>query len=351
MDTVLVILVLLIVIALLGSIGYFFVREAGPENAQQWLTAPRQLRDSVTALVTRPPGSRIDGSEPGVKLEPGAVRQGGNRNRLEAPPEATLAMAIDDSALRELKEELHDELRRATGLTREFDARLNRMESVVAEAPRQQEEFNRALREQDERRQREVDRLERELGTMRLTLGSYGERRGEALADFYGHLARVEVALAAVVNPMLLPGESLTLPPEMLPETMVWANWNDVGERAFAFGNAFNQNRFVLEPETADQIERFIVTLRQVLTRDVYPAVRNGSASPAQIAQMRTGLQTIVRDLPAIRRRLEDAYRLTSDSASTAAPSPDTASSANGSADERAGDETTPLRMRNTSRD
>lgn len=319
MDTVLVVLVMLVVIALLGSIGYFFVREAGPENAQQWLTAPKQLKDSVTALVSRPVDARpIDGREPGVKLEAGAMRSASTGNRLSSSPASPVALALDDSALRELKEELHGELRHATGLTREFDARLVRMEAALTEAQKVPDEVDRALRDQDDRRQREVDRLEQELATIRLTMGTYGERRGEALADFYGHLARVEVAMSAVVNPMLLPGESLTLPPEMLQETLVWNNWSDVGERAFAFGNVFNQNRFVLEPAIADRIEAFIVTLRQVLTRDVYPAVRGGNPSAAQIAQMRFGLESIVRDLPVMRRLLENAYRLTSGSASPA---------------------------------
>ncbi|MGI8483541.1 MAG: hypothetical protein ACR2OU_04685 [Thermomicrobiales bacterium] len=313
MDTVLVILVMLVVIVLLASIGYFFVREAGQENVQEWLTAPKQLKDSVKAFVSRPVNARtIDGREPGVKLEAGGGRMSGNR--LPSPSSSSVAVALDDSALRELKEELHGELRHATGLTREFDARLVRMESALTEAQKVPEEVDRALRDQDDRRQREVDRLEQELATIRLTMGTYGERRGEALADFYGHLARVEVAMSAVVNPMLLPGESLTLPPEMLQETLVWNNWSDVGERAFAFGNVFNQNRFVLEPETADQIEAFIVTLRQVLTRDVYPAVRGGHPSAAQIAQMRSGLESIVHDLPIVRRLLENAYRLTSGS-------------------------------------
>jgi len=313
MDTVLVILVMLVVIALLVSIGYFFVREAGQENVREWLTAPKQLKDSVTALVSRPAGARtIDGSEPGVKLESGAMRRGGDRLTPSSSSKSSVAVAVDDSALRDLREEVHGELRHASGLTREFDARLVRMESALTKAQQVPGEVDRALRDQDERRQREIERLEQELTTMRLTMGTYGERRGEALANFYGHLARVEVVMAAVVNPMLLPGESLTLPPEMLQETLVWNNWSDVGECAFAFGNVFNQNRFILEPETASKIETFIVTLRQVLTRDVYPAVRGGNPSATQIAQMRSGLESIVHDLPVVRRLLEDAYRLTS---------------------------------------
>lgn len=327
MDTVFVILVLLIVVALLVSIGYFFVREAGPENAQQWLATPRQLRDSIVAVVTRPTSARpIDGNEPGVKLEPGPIR------RFSGRLGSGSSMALEVSVLNELKDEIHDELRHAMGVTRDVDARLNRMETALIEVSRAPEEVSRSIRERDERQQHELERLQQELGMIRLTVGTYAQRRGEAVADVYAHLARVEVALAAVINPMLLPGESLALPTELLPEALSWNTWSDVGERAFAFGNAFNQNRFVLDESVATQIEAFIVRLRQVLTRDVYPAVRDGNPTSFQIAQMRGGLNAIVQDLPNVRRLLESAYRTGSEAASALAASTTAASAPSESA-------------------
>ena len=309
MDTVLVVLVLIVVLALLAGIGYFFVREAGQENVQEWLTAPRQLKQSVSAFVARP--AAVSGHDPGVKVDPALARPAGASGRVVAGPaqEPALPYAFDATALRDLRDEFRDELRQAATLTREFDARLTRMESALTDVRRMPDDVGRSLREQEDRRQREFDRLQHEIGTMRLTLGRWGERRGEALAEVYGNLAKVEVALAAVVNPMLLPGEVLVLPGEFTPEALQWNAWGEVGERAFAFGNAFNQNRYVLDEELAVQVETFIMSLRQGLTRDVFPAVRDGNPTDAQLAQMRAGLTAIVAELPAVRRTIEASYR------------------------------------------
>jgi len=311
MDTVLVVLVLIVVLALLAGIGYFFVREAGQENVQAWLTAPRQLKQSVAAFVARPAASTVSGHDPGVKLDPALARPAGASGRVVAGPaqEPALPYAFESAALRDLRDEFRDELRQAATLTREFDARLTRMESTLSDVRRMPDEVGRSLREQEDRRQREFDRLQHEIGTMRLTLGRWGERRGEALAEVYGNLAKVEVALAAVVNPMLLPGETLVLPGEFAPEALQWNAWGEVGERAFAFGNAFNQNRYVLDEALAVQVESFIMSLRQGLTRDVFPAVRDGNPTDAQIAQMRAGLEAIVAELPSVRRTIEVSYR------------------------------------------
>ena len=311
MDTVLVVLVLVVVLALLAGIGYFFVREAGQENVQAWLTTPRQFKQSVSAFVARPASSTVSGHEPGVKVDPAIARTGGASGRVVPGPaqEPALPYGFDGAALRDLRDEFRDELRQAATITREFDARLTRMESALTDVRRMPDDVGRSLREQEDRRQREFDRLQHEIGTMRLTLGRWGERRGEALADVYSNLAKVEVALAAVVNPMLLPGETLVLPAEFTSEALQWNAWGEVGERAFAFGNAFIQSRYVLDDELATQIEAFIMTLRQGLTRDVFPAVRDGNPTDAQIAQMRSGLAAVIAELPSVRRTIEVSYR------------------------------------------
>lgn len=311
MDTVLVMLVLIVVLALLAGIGYFFVREAGQENVQEWLTAPRQLKQSVSAFVARPAASTVSGHDPGVKVDPAIARMRGASGRVVAGPaqDSALPYALDGAALRDLRDEFRDELRQAATITRDFDSRLMRMESTLSDVRRMPEDVGRSLREQEDRRQREFERLQHEIGTMRLTLGSWGERRGESLADIYGNLAKVEVALAAVVNPMLLPGETLVLPAEFTPEALQWNAWGEVGDRAFAFGNAFNQSRYVLDEGLAVQVESFIMTLRQGLTRDVFPAVRDGSPTDVQLAQMRSGLAAIIAELPSVRRTIEISYR------------------------------------------
>ena len=220
-----------------------------------------------------------------------------------------MALTIDDEALRELKEEFQSELRQAVGRSREFDARLTRIEASATDEPRISAQVSEEIAGVREHHRVEIEQLYIRLESVKQRAGSYGERRGEALAELYGNLARVEAALAAVVNPMLLPGEPLSIPAELPAEALDWNNWGDVGERAYGFGNVFNQNRLVLDKDTGDEIEKFIATLRQGLTGSVYPNVRVAKPTADQIAQMRSGLQAIVAELPKVRRNIEDAYR------------------------------------------
>jgi hypothetical protein len=216
---------------------------------------------------------------------------------------------VDDSALRSLREEVLGELRQAAGRSREFDVRLARIEHEAAAAPDISTEMRGELAGLREKQQMEFERIEVTLRSVQVRAGSYGQRRGEALASLYASLARVESSLASVVNPMLLPGESLTLPADLPAEAMTWATWSDVGEAAYTFGDVFNQNRLLLDPSTADDIGRFIATLRQALTGSVYPTVRDGKPNSDRLVQMRSGLESIVAALPVVRRQIEDAYR------------------------------------------
>jgi hypothetical protein len=201
------------------------------------------------------------------------------------------------------------ELREAAGRGREFDARLARIEYQSSTTPDFSAEVHNEIAELRQRQQVEIERIDISLRSVHLRAGSYGQRRGEALANLYASLARVESSLASVVNPMLLPGEALALPAELPAEAMTWASWSDVGEAAYTFGDVFNQNRLLLDPGTADDIGRFIATMRQALTGSVYPTVRDGRPSAERVTQMRSGLEAIVAALPVVRRQIEDAYR------------------------------------------
>jgi hypothetical protein len=300
METVVVILVLVVLLVLFGGAGYFFVRETGWENARLWLTAPRQFRQ-ITGSARGKDESRDD-------LETETTRLSDTRRGMRFGDAGPMTVALDDNALRELREELHGELTRAAGLTREFDARLTRMEETLSATRQLPEEIGLSIKEQEARTRRRLEKLRVEINATRISGSPFGQKRSDALADLYGHLARVEAALAGVVNPMLLPGEPLSVPEEFYSDTLVWANWNDVGERAYAFGEVFNQNRFVLEPDVADRIERFIGTFRQALTGTVYLVLHSDNRSPSQLAQMRGGLESIVSALPPLRRELETAY-------------------------------------------
>lgn len=295
METVVVILVLFVLLALFGGAGYLFVRETGWDNARLWLTSPGRMRQGSidqAASEPLPDSSRTP--------HPRSSGQG-------APP-----LALDETALRNLREELQGELARAAGVTRDFDARLTRIEADVSTARHLPDVIASSVQKTEARTRKRLEKLRVELQAVRKLENPFGQRRVDALARLYGQLAQVEAALAAVINPMLLPGEPLKVPDELYDDTLEWSNWGDVGERAYSFGEAFNQTRFVLEPELADHIESFIGTFRQALTDTVYPIVQNQARTPAQVSQMRTGLMMIAQALPPVRREIEMAYRTTS---------------------------------------
>lgn len=315
MDTVVVIIVLITLLVLFGGAAWFFVRETGVENARLWLTSPRQVRQIVTPFR----GSQADDlAQPDPAQAPQGIPQG---------PEHRII--LDDTRLRELAEELRGELTRAAGKTREFDARLTRLEGDLASAKEElaeerlmakalPETVDKTVHEVETRTSRRITRLRTQLETARKADSPYSARRCEAIAELYNRLARTDAALAAVTNPMLLPGEPLRVPDTLFDDTLEWENWADVGERAYEFGEAFNQNRLMLEPKLASDVERFISTLREALTDTIYPVVRHNAPTPAQKVQLRNGLVRVMESIAPIRRELEDAYR-----AATAAQLPD----------------------------
>lgn len=309
MDTFIVLIVLITLLGLFGGAGWFFVRETGMENAKLWLTSPRQMRQVVTPFRS--------GGEANAQELDAAGRT------MPLPDAEPPVPALDDRRLRELAEELRGELTRASGLTRDFDARLTRIEQDVVAAKSLPETLHQTVddRVRDvDSRVRDVDlkvrkrysRLKSELQTIRQADTPYAERRADAISGIYTRLARVEAALAAVVNPMLLPGEPLRVPESLFDDTLVWDNWADVGERAYEFGEMFNGNRLLLDPELADTVEEFICTLREALTDTIYPVVRHNSPTSAQTAQLRNGLERVVGSLAPLRRELEDAFRVIS---------------------------------------
>ena len=135
-----------------------------------------------------------------------------------------------------------------------------------------------------------------------------GSRRPDVSADLYARLARLEAALAAVTNPILLPGEAYAPPDEFLPEALIWENWNEVGERAFSLAEAYSSQRLHLSEETRDDIELFVTTLRTLLTRSVYPNLQL-EPDAAHQAALRSALEEIAGEIPKARQKLEREYR------------------------------------------
>ncbi|MBA3379641.1 MAG: hypothetical protein H0T93_12225 [Chloroflexia bacterium] len=309
MDMFWLIVILIIVIALFAYVAYLYMKEAGDKGPQLWLTGSRKIRESMAARTYL--GSTTQRSSPVQDAAP-VAEEVASLDLASSPRQIAprnLALALDDEALRDLREEFQHELRQAVGRSREFDVRLTRIETSSGEPvtiPVQVSEEIAGLRDHH---RVEIERLQVSLESVRERAGSYGERRGVALAELYSCLARVESALAAVVNPMLLPGEPLSIPRDLPAEALVWDTWGDVGERAYGLGNIFNENRLVLDAATGDAIAEFIATLRQGLTGSIYPNVRLAKPSADQLAQMRSGLEAIVAELPNVRRTIEDAYR------------------------------------------
>lgn len=145
-------------------------------------------------------------------------------------------------------------------------------------------------------------------GTTRRVADRMMEREIDALAELYTRLARLQAALAAVTQPMLLPGEPYHPAAELLPESLVWENWKDVGERAFALADHFNAHRLVLPAPLAAELAAFITTLRGELTGAIYPNLRP-DASTGQRQTLQGALSHLATDLPIVRERLELAYR------------------------------------------
>jgi hypothetical protein len=135
-----------------------------------------------------------------------------------------------------------------------------------------------------------------------------GGRRPEVSADLYARLARLEAALAAVTNPILLPGEAYAPPAEFLPEALIWENWNEVGERAFSLADAYSAQRLHLSRQTRDEVDVFVTTLRILLTRSVYPNLQL-EPDAAQQTALRAALDEIATELPKVRQTLEWEYQ------------------------------------------
>lgn len=134
------------------------------------------------------------------------------------------------------------------------------------------------------------------------------DRRLEVSADLYARLARLESALSAVSNPILLPGEAYAPPAELLTEALIWENWNEVGERAFALADAYSAQRLHLSDRTRDDLGRFVTELRLLLTRSVYPNLQT-DPDAAQQAALRAALEEIAAELPTVRAALDREYR------------------------------------------
>lgn len=207
-----------------------------------------------------------------------------------------------------------------------LDARLDRLEQQISElrhlVERQQVEAREAADRlaaalaarsemADARRESGLERLRADLlqATVSASSPNVGNsRRLEACSDLYARLARFEAALAAVTNPILLPGEAYAPPADLPAEALNWDNWNEVGERAFALADAYSSQRLYLSPKARAEMGDFVTSLRRALTRSIYPNLQ-GDIDASQQASLRTALEELAATLPAIRDALEREHR------------------------------------------
>lgn len=280
METFIVIVVLIILFVLLGGTAWFFGKEAGPGSGAAWLTGTRQFRGIVAPFTSR-----------SMELE-----------------KSQQAVLLDDSRLHELADELRDELSRTATLAQQFEKRLMLLEREIGTTKQLPHTIDARVEEVHSDTRARLTKLREEMKTARKADSPYVQKKNDAVGRLYQRLAQLEVALGAVVNPMLLPGEPISVPDSLYDDTMVWDNWGDVADRAYAFGEQFSQNRFLLEPDLADRVEVFISGFRSALTSTVYPIVQDGNASTQQRKDMRDGIVSVVEGITPLRREFEHTW-------------------------------------------
>ncbi|MGI8643500.1 MAG: hypothetical protein ACR2LS_05225 [Thermomicrobiales bacterium] len=215
-------------------------------------------------------------------------------------------------------EQLRGELRT---LASEYQAQLGRLRERNTELEhlatrfREQADTSAAAQLEAAAAKEDVARLRKELdtrleGLSTASTGSDGPRAAgvAAIADLYGRLARVEASLAALTNPILLPGEPYSVPDELVPDALKWDNWKEVGETAYALGEQFNLARIQLSRDVVDEMGSCITTIRSTLTTAIYPNL-DTTLSPERTRILREGLSTIAESLSTLRQRLETNYR------------------------------------------
>lgn len=203
----------------------------------------------------------------------------------------------------------------------EHDTQLARLRDRYAEVDNQTAvALERALGDLRTYQDAELTRLREAIGAAMAALAvrtatpeqqALAARKTEAIAGLYRRLARLDTTFVSVTNPVLLPGEPFTLPAELMPETLKWESWKDFGDAAFAFAEAFNQDRIYLDDATCRDLVALVGSLREAMTATIYPSLL--AKSPTDAAEtketLRAALDQIGRDLREARGRLERAFR------------------------------------------
>jgi hypothetical protein len=304
------VLVIIAILALVGGSAMLLMRQGLP----QWTAlVPRALGGAAQPVTTAEDGSDVI---IGPSLEPTPLNP--------AAPMRPVPVTGQGAILGEFEPVRRDLMQTPSDIA---SVRLDRIETRLEELQRTVARQNEHVAEQARRIQSdlvsraEAEEARREAALERLRADVLAivsrnvperqpvvnARRLEVSAELYAQLARLESALSTVTNPILLPGESYEPPAELLPETLIWENWNEVGERAFALAETYSAQRLHLSGQTRSDVGAFVTTLRTLLTRSVYPNVQ-GEADTTHQAALRAALAEIAAELPKVRDLLETEY-------------------------------------------
>lgn len=202
----------------------------------------------------------------------------------------------------------------------EHDTQLARLRERYAEADGQTASaLERSLGELRSNQEMELARLREAVGAAMAALAvrhspesnALVARRTDAVAGLYKRLSKLETCFVSVTNPVLLPGETFSLPAELMTDTLKWENWKEVGDATFAFAEAFNQDRIFLDDATCRELSSFVSELRTVMTTRIYPNLMPapGTDSTEARAALREALEQLGHDIPDARERLERSFR------------------------------------------
>jgi hypothetical protein len=227
--------------------------------------------------------------------------------RVTPPPPATMHYPVSSAPA---LEPVGPQLDRLDAKLTELSQSIDRHETAIAALLRQSmNDLSQRAAAIDARSDAALERLRADvLASLASSRAGTGcTRRQDVCAELYVTLARLESALAAVSNPVLLPGEPFALPDELPASALVWENWNDVGERVFVLADTFNAQRLHLSQETRHDVAQFLTTLRTLLTGTIYPNLQSNVGSSQHLA-LRKALNDIARGLPNVRETLEYEY-------------------------------------------
>lgn len=206
--------------------------------------------------------------------------------------------------------------------THEHDTQLARIRDRYAEVDGQTEQaVERVLVELRSHQEIELSRLREAVGAAMGAIAvrqqggpestAVAGRRADAVSGLYRRLAKLETCFASVTNPVLLPGEPFLLPKELVPETLKWENWKEVGDATFAFAEAFNHDRIYLDDATCRDLTAFVSHLRQAMTAEIYPNVNSplGADRAESHVALHGVLEQLGREIAEARERLERSFR------------------------------------------